>query len=349
MSPRARLAQVLALLLAPGCPRLDDEACLIREPDQECPSEEEARDELVGDRTCESPMRRVIATGELLYEQEVQGLDPAELEKKCCYEAAYRTLFGQGCVEGRPLRVEGEIVTARPLQRPDWADALVPDPRGLTEAEKALLAEAWTRVALLEHASVPAFARVVLDLVALAAPAELLERTARAMGDEVAHARACFALAGAYGGTALGPGPLPVPPHRVPTLEALALETFEEGCVGETLAAALAAVQLEGATDGAVRRVLGQIVQDEARHAELAWDIVSWAVGVGGEPIRHALLARCGRLELPRIELGVGAGAGTRGHGLASPDRVKEVLAAVLSQVILATAEDRLSNRGIAA
>jgi hypothetical protein len=62
----------------------------------------------------------------------------------------------------------------------------------------------------------------------------------------------------------------------------------EEGCVGETLGAALAARALEVATDPEVVAVVRRIALDEARHAELAWRFLRWAIVVGGPAAREA-------------------------------------------------------------
>jgi hypothetical protein len=39
-----------------------------------------------------------------------------------------------------------------------------------------------------------------------------------------------------------------------------------------------------------VREVLAATVEDEARHAELAWRFLRWALDVGGEPTRAAVV-----------------------------------------------------------
>jgi hypothetical protein len=151
------------------------------------------------------------------------------------------------------------------------------------------LAAAWAADALAEHASVASFARFSLGLLAVGAPAELVEGAHRAALDELRHAELCFALASRYAGEVLGPGPFPtgrVEPPR--TLAALASATVREGCVGETVSAIVAAEQLARATDPEVRRALAVITADEARHAELAWRTVAWALEVGGAEVRAA-------------------------------------------------------------
>jgi hypothetical protein len=160
----------------------------------------------------------------------------------------------------------------------------------LSPEARAALAEAWARDALLEHASIASFARFSLELMAVGAPADLVEAAHRAALDEVRHARACFALASAYRGAPVGPSPFPFE-GRVDVsgdLARIAARTVVEGCVGETIAAVLAAEQLAGATDPAVCAALSVIAEDEARHAELAWRVVAWAVQTGGERVRAA-------------------------------------------------------------
>lgn len=112
----------------------------------------------------------------------------------------------------------------------------------------------------------------------------------RAGQDEVDHARRCFALASAYAGRTLGPGPLPALGPRERELPLLAVETFLEGCVGETIAALVAERALGGATDEAVRATLRVIVEDESRHAALAWRTIAWALQQGGPAVGVALL-----------------------------------------------------------
>jgi hypothetical protein len=191
----------------------------------------------------------------------------------------------------RPFLVGRSLRSAPSEPRGDWAttsfDAepgdpgALPAPLGLDPATSRELARAWLKDGLEEHASIAAFARFTMLLLSVGAPPELVVGAQRASIDEVIHARDCFALAHRYeGGAALGPGALDV--HDTLgalTLAELAALCTEEGCVGETLGVALAVEQLELVKDPAVRRVLTRIVRDEARHSELAWRFVAWAMG----------------------------------------------------------------------
>jgi hypothetical protein len=196
---------------------------------------------------------------------------------------------------GRAYLVDQRPLVAPPLRTTgaqEWAEGRSCDPNldGLTAADRAALADAWSRDALQEHASVASFSRASLALLAAGAPADLVEDTHRAALDEITHARLCFALASAYAGRAIAPGPFPLGGEvQVGTsLTAVVQSTVEEGCVGEIVAAVLASEQLARAVDPAVRAVLARIAADEARHAELAWRTAAWAVRAGGSAVRAA-------------------------------------------------------------
>lgn len=176
--------------------------------------------------------------------------------------------------------------------RDDWRD-LKSRCDALPDAARRAIAQHWTRAAQMEHASVAAFSRFSLQLLAVGAPPSLLEDAHRAALDEIKHAELCFSLASIYAGQSIGPGPLPVDDRALTgwDLQSVALGTVEEGCVGETIAALEAQAAAELAQDEAVRAVQLRIHDDEARHAELAWRFVRWAVQVGGAPLQAALRA----------------------------------------------------------
>src|SRR6185437_10815965 len=104
---------------------------------------------------------------------------------------------------GRPFLVE-ERARVAPAERTTgmrgWGAPEVVAPRvdgldALDAGARASLAETWTVLALLEHASVASFARVSLQLLAVGAPGDLVGATHQAALDEIRHARLCFALA----------------------------------------------------------------------------------------------------------------------------------------------------------
>ncbi len=178
----------------------------------------------------------------------------------------------------------------RPLTA-TWAALQEMDLTALEPRVRARIGEAWTRDALFEHASIASFSRFSLHLQAVAAPPHLLELAHRAALDEIHHARLCFALASAYRGEPVGPGPLPLGGDLLGSLDLLdiTLAAVVEGCVGETLASLDAASALELVTEPACREALTLIAEDEARHAELAWKFVRWAVDTGGPRVHDAV------------------------------------------------------------
>jgi hypothetical protein len=182
-----------------------------------------------------------------------------------------------GCAGlGRPFLVEGTARTAEVALR-DFGSALPAELAGLSDSERLELAEHWTRVGLMEHASIAAFARFALQLLHLGAPLDLLQRTNAAQVDETRHAEVAFALAGSFAGRALGPGPLDLD-GALPEVEPRQVlsDVIVEGCIGETLAAVEAEHAAAHARDPLLRQTLATIARDEARHAELAWRFVAW-------------------------------------------------------------------------
>jgi hypothetical protein len=220
-------------------------------------------------------------------------------EDQCCYALC----FGSPAC-GRPFVIDGAARVAEPRQCSEWARLDTAATADEANASVAIAGE-WLRDALAEHASVAAFSAFNLSLLALGAPAELVRASAAATLDEVAHARACFGLASDYAGRSLGPGALDIGGFQVATDLGAAVErAFLDGCIGETAAALVARASLELCDSPSVRAVLERIAEDEARHAELAWQFIAWALRQGGTPVARVLQAA-----LERAEAGRAAGA----------------------------------------
>ena len=198
---------------------------------------------------------------------------------------------GTGVGGGRPFLVHRRARVAETTSRSDWPhDIALLATSASASARRELLAQSWTEIALMEHASIAAFARFTLQLLSLGAPPDLVERSNAAQVDETRHARVCFAIASAYGAKSVGPGTLRIDgalEHTSSLLDVL-VGVIEEGCIGETIAALEAAEAREHATEPAVRKELSCISRDELRHAELAWSFVEWALRSGGAEARNA-------------------------------------------------------------
>lgn len=197
---------------------------------------------------------------------------------------------------GRPFLIEAAVRTAPIAFRSDWQEPTTTLPRvaHLTTSERAALAEHWTKMGQMEHASIAAFARFSLQLLALGAPSVLVEDCTRALADETAHTKLCFRLASSYAGRAIGPGPLNVDRSlEVTSLQEIVELVIAEGCFGETSAALEALEAAEFATDPVIAAAYARIAGDEQRHAELAFRFVAWALERGGDQVRGCVAAAC--------------------------------------------------------
>jgi hypothetical protein len=238
---------------------------------------------------------------------------------------------------GRPFLVSGEARTATLQQTQDWISPISSSsPGALPAAERLLIGEHWARAALMEHASIAAFARFTLQLLHLGAPRELIEQSQRAMLDETEHAKRCFELASRYLGTAQGPTALPMDDALSQNdLESVTLMAFIEGCLGETVATLEARAALEQASDPLVRSALERIAEDEQRHAELAWRFVRWALS-SNAGLADPLMAELSRLERELDEsLPLQGEDGVAAHGVLSVCDRAQVRRSALLEVVL--------------
>ena len=241
-----------------------------------------------------------------------------------------------GGVHGRPFRVGAWARTARPERGEAWVDG-APSPAvdSLSPALREGLAARWLNAALAEHASVAAFARLSLDLLAVGAPPSLLTGSARAAAQEVEHAPACFAIAAALGGRPVGPGAFPEATEgaaRTVDLATLARDAYVDGCLGEGVAAELARSASERCSDPVVRAALERIADEEADHASLSWEIVRWCRSRGGDAVERALReAAVAPVALPEDETDdrekLAWGSPALGEGRRALGAVREALA----------------------
>ncbi len=140
--------------------------------------------------------------------------------------------------------------------------------------------------AYLEAASVPAFRTLAAELAHHGAPEELVASALAAAEDEVRHAELMTALARSFGTEPQRPQ---VAPQRIRSLRELALDNEVEGCVRETIGAALCWRQFMAATDPAIRETMGRIAEEETRHAVLSQKISEWAHSLLTTQEKHQL------------------------------------------------------------
>lgn len=265
-------------------------------------------------------------------------------EDTCCYH------WFEYC-SGRPLLGEHGPLVASTRSGAAWDEptlAVAPAP-ALPEALRQRIAAGWLEDALAEHASIAAFARATLELMAVGAPPSLLAQAQAAALDEIEHARLCFSLAGRYGGAAVEPGPLPVPGLRRADPAQLAADAFAEGCVGETVAALAAQRAARSVAEPAVSDALARLADDEARHAALAWSTVAWALAQGGKAVAERLRRTAATLRpataraLPAAdphaaELAAHGRLDARAHALASHQAWTDIIDPMLEQLLAAPA-----------
>jgi hypothetical protein len=261
---------------------------------------------------------------------------------------------GRACVVrslavcGRPFLVHGTARHAEICGDSHWsASELVkaPSPQLGREIFERV-GGYWARAALMEHASIAAFARFTLQLMHLGAPLDLIEASQDAMRDETYHARACFALAARYLQTPMGPGRLPMAGALEDTgLEQIVSLAFREGCVGETVATLEAREAAEAAGTPELRQVLTRIAADELRHSALAWKFVQWALGLGVPSVQRVLSAELARLTA-EAERGpaIADSWGAPEHGVLSANRQATLRHLALVDVVLPCARQLLND-----
>ncbi|MDF2696379.1 MAG: putative secreted protein [Labilithrix sp.] len=269
-------------------------------------------------------------------------------DDECCYDVVRTPIC-----EGRPYLVNDVPRTAGPVRGlPGWSvsrtNAQEPRTSDLARSLRDELAAQWTRDGLFEHASVASFGRFALELLAAGAPDDLVEAAHRAALDEVRHARLCFALASAYAQETIAPGPFPFEGHVQVTsdLASIAARAAKEGCIGETIAAAVAAEQLGSATDPAVREVLSTIAEDEARHSELAWRVVAWAIRTGGVSVAKAVANVFAKV--PTIEISEDC-TELAEHGRLGSEQLRATARRALEEVVHPAARALLAAAGFVA
>jgi hypothetical protein len=190
-------------------------------------------------------------------------------------------LFGS---PGRPLRIDGAHALPPVFASQRLRCAMKAPLDGET---RAALAAAWLADARAEGSSVPAFLALADELRVLGAPRDLVDRALDAARDEVRHTRACLSIASDLADVdfTLGRVALPSPKGgpREDALVRLAVESFQDGCLGEGVAAATAR-RARGAVNAMIAR-------DEQRHADLAWSVLAFCLSEGGHAVRDAVAA----------------------------------------------------------
>ena len=191
---------------------------------------------------------------------------------------------------GRQLRQGGKVLLPDVLPGETWT-TLATGASVTGEVTHGLAAQ-WRENGRTEHASVGAFARLTLDLMALGAPPALIAAANRDALEEIRHAELCFSLARDLDGHEESPGPFPAAatartllPGRTLALAALAVDSLVDGALHEGVSARVIARVAKVCEEPKIRAMLREIAADEGRHAAHGWDVVQWCVKEGGEPV----------------------------------------------------------------
>jgi hypothetical protein len=235
-----------------------------------------------------------------------------------------------GFSRGRQLRRFGRVLLPSLRNSPEWTT-----PEMVLaghEDAPAGLADQWRENGKTEHASVAAFARLTLDLMALGAPPTLIAAANQDALDEIRHTELCFSLARALDGKSVSPGPFPqaqrvatLPRSRTLALAKLAVDSLVDGALHEGVSARIIAKLAQRCEVPAIRAALKEIAADEGRHAAHGWAVVEWCLDEGGRPVAEALLGAIRALPRQMQSSLPGSAAdggwerwGIHGHGLES-------------------------------
>lgn len=206
----------------------------------------------------------------------------------------FKGLSDMDMTKGRVLRIKNRAQLPELATGDGWSAGDVTLDCSLTGRAREVLGELWLLTARMEHASVPAFSQLSVHLSALGAPARLLAATHRAALEEIRHAEHCFAIARAITGVPHTAGPIAALGGAGGQIDLtrLAIGSLVDGCLAEGIASDVAGGGANAATEPTIRATLAMISREEAGHAELAWDVLSWCLEHGGEPVRRAVASR---------------------------------------------------------
>ncbi|HXB54240.1 MAG TPA: hypothetical protein VN461_05615 [Vicinamibacteria bacterium] len=200
-----------------------------------------------------------------------------------------------GFSRGRQLRRYGRVLLPGLRSSSEWTTSMV-----VVDGLEGLptgVADQWRENGKTEHASVAAFARLTLDLMALGAPPTLIAAANQDALDEIRHTELCFSLACELDKKSVSPGPFPqaqrvrtLPRSRKLALAKLAVDSLVDGALHEGVSARIIAKLARRCDVPGISAVLKEIAADEGRHSAHGWAVVGWCLQEGGRPVQDALL-----------------------------------------------------------
>ncbi len=253
-------------------------------PGARIPSDVPTWDGVSEDDRCETACHFAAGHGE--FRPDYDSWDDRSIEISTCQfePAAVEDVEGGGTVSCSGVVTVMSYCGRRPLA---WRDS---------DARPAGVREQLDAFALTEQASITAFVELAAQLAAQGAPATLVERCRAAARDECRHVERLVAL-----GATVDPGRVPGPSPASTSRLMIAVHNAIEGCVAETWAALVARHQAMHAGRAELRQAYAQIADDEARHAQLAWDLYAW-LGAQLGPSEGSRVAAARAEALARLE-----------------------------------------------
>lgn len=212
----------------------------------------------------------------------------------------------------------------------------------------------WRRRTEAEYTSAAIAGQVTLWLIQLGAPPDLIRNGLAVVEDELAHSELSAEVADRAGGVAgspvIDPASLVLRGGDDPGA-ALLSSVVRFFCLGETVAVPLFRMLRRGCSAPIALRALDRVMRDEGRHRQFGWDVLDWALLVGGASVQDAVAAQVPAMlheivsaytshgNEPEAELSLNA----RAWGLAPPRDYSSTVATALACDVL----PRLAARGI--
>jgi len=219
----------------------------------------------------------------------------------------FLTLFAQALKDvhfsawGRPLRIRKKIVHAVLVPGSEWARGPKSDCSGLDAVTREVLARLWYYDAQKEHASVPAFSRLIWILTSLGAYPHLLEKLHYCGLQEIEHARRTLAMANTYSGIEKTFADFPAMQGEKlgffsNAWAELAEETLLDGCLIEDFNADLAEEASHHVADPAAAQMIRIILKEERYHAAVAWEILEYCLKQDPDAVEKKLRDKLERM-----------------------------------------------------
>jgi len=207
----------------------------------------------------------------------------------CLFVGPWAASASSGVHSGRPFR---RLLVRR--WRPSWPIDAPDAESSVVQESEHRVADAWRELAREEMSAARAFSRLALELECASAPADLCRAARRAADEERGHARLLLEGAERLDGRTVHGDERPTGDVRPRTrdegllMALLVYEGIVDGLFNEGIAADMAKRSSNRASHDVTRAMWRRIESEERGHADLALDVVAWALRTGGTATRWA-------------------------------------------------------------